>query len=120
MDTLTHALSGAVLARATAPRTPGPNQLSVRARVLAGAAAAAFPDIDFVLGYLSPVVYLEHHRGPTHSILLLPLWALVLAWACSRVSRDHFGPAPWFGVCVLGLAAHIAGDLITSFGTMIL
>ena len=120
MDTLTHALTGAVLARATASRTPGPNRLSIRARVLAGAAAAAFPDIDFVLGYVSPVVYLENHRGLTHSILLLPLWALVLAWACSRISRDPRGPRPWFGVCALGLASHIAGDLITSFGTMIL
>src|SRR5919106_1450101 len=112
MDTLTHALSGAVVARATAPRTPGPNELSVRARVLAGAAAAAFPDIDHVLGYISPVVYLEYHRGLTHSILLLPLWALMLAWTCSRIARDPRGTGPWFGVCALGLAVHIAGDLI--------
>lgn len=119
MDTLTHALTGAVVARATASRTPGPNDLSIRARVLAGAAAAAFPDIDFALGYVSPIVYLENHRGLTHSILLLPLWALLLAWACSLVSRDRRGSAPWYGVCALGLASHIAGDLITSYGTMI-
>jgi len=120
MDTLTHALTGAVLARATASGTPGPNELSVRARVLAGAAAAAFPDIDHALGYVSPVVYLEYHRGLTHSILLLPLWALMLAWTCSRIARDRRGTRPWFGVCALGIAVHIAGDLITSFGTMIL
>jgi inner membrane protein len=120
MDTLTHALAGAVLARATASPTPRSDEPSVRARVLAGAAAAAFPDLDFVLGYVSPIVYLENHRGLTHSILLLPLWALLLAWICSRIARDHRGPAPWFGVCALGLASHIAGDLITSFGTMIL
>ena len=29
-------------------------------------------------------------------------------------------PGPWFGVCALGIGSHIAGDLITSFGTMIL
>jgi inner membrane protein len=120
MDTLTHALTGAVLARATASGTPDPHKLSVRARVLAGAAAAAVPDVDFVLGYVSPVVYLENHRGLTHSILLLPLWALMLAWAFSRIARDPRGPRPWFGVCALGVASHIAGALITSFGTMIL
>ncbi|MGH8728304.1 MAG: metal-dependent hydrolase, partial [Burkholderiales bacterium] len=47
MDTLTHALSGALLARATASATqahlaPGP-------RMAAGFFAAAFPDCDFAL-----------------------------------------------------------------------
>ena len=120
MDPITHAVAGAVLARATAPKAPGPKTLSLRARILAGTAAAAFPDVDYVLNAISPIVYLEHHRGITHSILLLPAWALVLAWACARVARDPRGYRPWFGVCLLGLASHVAGDLITSFGTMLL
>lgn len=120
MDTLTHALSGALVARATAPAQPGPGELSVAARVTAGAVAGAFPDIDFVLGFLSPVVYLETHRGVTHSILLLPAWALLLAVALAAAARDRRGWTPWYGVCALGLATHIAGDLITGFGTMIL
>ncbi|HEX4886009.1 MAG TPA: metal-dependent hydrolase [Casimicrobiaceae bacterium] len=120
MDTLTHALSGALVARATAPSIAGERDLALRTRVAAGAVAAAFPDIDFVLGFVSPVVYLETHRGVTHSILLLPLWALLLAFAASRLARDGRGWAPWFGVCALGIATHIAGDLITGFGTMIL
>jgi len=120
VDTLTHALSGALVARATAPRRPGERDLSLRARVAAGTLAAAFPDIDFVLGFGSPVVYLETHRGVTHSVLLLPLWALLLAWIGARLARDTRGWAPWFGVCALGLATHIAGDLVTGFGTMIL
>src|SRR5687768_14660921 len=88
--------------------------------MLAGSAAAAFPDIDFVLGYISPIVYLENHRGVTHSLLLLPVWALLLAWIFSKIARDRRGPAPWFGICAIGLGLHIAGDLITSFGTMVL
>lgn len=120
MDTLTHALSGALLGRASAARRPGPNDLSVRARVTAGFAAAAFPDVDFVLGFVSPVTYLLHHRGVTHSVLLLPLWALLLAWLLSRIARDPRGLKPWYGVCAMGIGAHIAGDLITSFGTIVL
>ena len=120
MDTLTHALAGALLARATAPSRPRPAALSPLARTLAGGVAAAFPDVDFVLGFLSPVVYLENHRGITHSILLLPLWALLLAWLCSLAARDPRGAARWYAVCALGVAAHIALDLITSFGTMML
>lgn len=120
MDTLTHALAGALVARATAPAKPGVDALPLRSRVLAGTAAAAFPDIDFVLGYLSPVVYLQWHRGITHSVLLLPLWALLLAMLFARIARDPRGYRPWFGVCALGIGTHIATDLITSFGTMIL
>ena len=120
MDTLTHVLSGALLGRATAPRLAGPDTLTVRARMLAGAAAAAFPDLDFILGYVSPITYLENHRGVTHSLLLLPLWALLLAWLFAKMARDRRGPGPWYGICAIALAAHIAGDLITSFGTMVL
>src|SRR5512145_2615902 len=99
MDTFTHALSGALLARATAPGIPSDDTLSLRARVAAGSAAAAAPDIDFVLGFVSPIVYLETHRGVTHSLLLLPLWAFALAWLFAKIARDRRGFAPWFGVC---------------------
>ena len=75
MDTLTHALSGALLARATAP-DPARARITTAARMAAGAFAAAFPDTDFFLAYVSPVAYLTGHRGITHSIFLLPIWAL--------------------------------------------
>ena len=119
MDTLTHALSGALLARATAP-DPAKARISTVARVGAGFLAAAFPDIDFVLGYISPVAYLTGHRGVTHSILLLPVWAVLLAWILAKIDRGK--AVTWrdyVGVCALGVGAHILGDLITSFGTII-
>ena len=117
MDTLTHALSGALLARATAPKDAPPR--SIPRRVAAGFFAAAAPDLDFVLGFVSPLVYLEQHRGPTHSILLLPLWALPLSWLMAKILREPRGWRALYGVTALGLGAHILGDLITSFGTII-
>ena len=117
MDTLTHALSGALLARATAPRDAPPRSLP--RRVAAGFFAAAAPDLDFVLAFASPVLYLEQHRGPTHSFLLLPFWAFLLAWALAKILREPRGWRALYGVSALGLAAHILGDLITSFGTII-
>jgi inner membrane protein len=119
VDTLTHALSGALAARATAP-DPRQAKISTAARVAAGFLAAAFPDVDFVLAYVSPVAYLTGHRGVTHSIFILPLWALLLAWLMAKIDRG--ARASWrdyFGVCALGVGLHIVGDLITSFGTMI-
>jgi inner membrane protein len=121
MDTLTHALSGALLARATAPKDAPPR--SIPRRVAAGFFAAAAPDLDFVLGFVSPLVYLEHHRGVTHSVLLLPLWAILLAWLLAKILREPDGKtAGWkalYGVCALSLGVHILGDLITSFGTIV-
>jgi inner membrane protein len=117
LDTLTHALSGALLARATAPSDAPPR--SIPRRVAAGFFACAAPDLDFVLGFVSPLVYLEQHRGPTHSVLLLPLWALLLSWLLAKILREPAGWKALYGVCALALGAHIAGDLITSFGTII-
>ncbi|MDH4093213.1 MAG: metal-dependent hydrolase [Betaproteobacteria bacterium] len=117
MDTLTHALSGALLARATAP-ADAPAR-SIPRRVAAGFFACAAPDLDFVLGFVSPLVYLEQHRGPTHSLLLLPLWALLLSWLLAKILREPRGWTALYGVCALALGAHIVGDLITSFGTIV-
>ena len=117
MDTLTHALSGALIARASAPKDAAPR--SMPRRVAAGFFAAAAPDLDFVLAFVSPVVYLEQHRGPTHSVVLLPLWALLLSWLLAKILREPRGWRALYGVTALALGAHIAGDLVTSFGTII-
>lgn len=118
MDTLTHALSGALLARATAPKDAPPRTLP--RRVAAGFFACAAPDLDFVVGFLGPVEYLVHHRGVTHSLVLLPLWALALSWVLSKLLREPGGWRALYGVTALALLAHIVGDVITSFGTIVL
>jgi len=120
MDTLTHALSGALCARATAPAHVPGRTLPVARRVLVGTLAGAFPDIDFVTGFVSPVTYLEWHRGITHSFLMLPLWTLALAWLCSKLWRDGLGWRAYAGVIAIGIGIHIVGDWITTFGTMFL
>jgi inner membrane protein len=117
MDTLTHALSGALLARATAPKDAPPRSLP--RRIAAGFFACAVPDLDFVVGFVGPAEYLVHHRGATHSLILLPFWALVVAWILAFILREPRGWRALYGVSALGIGAHIAGDVITSFGTMV-
>lgn len=122
MDTLTHALSGALLVRATAgsPSTGGDKPvLPLGRRVAIGALIAAFPDIDVVASWISPLSYLYHHRGVTHSLVMLPLWTLLLAWLFTLIWRDGPRWRAYAPVVAMSLAAHIAGDWITSFGTMI-
>ncbi len=117
MDTLTHALSGALMARAAVPERPAH---TTRADCVAlGFLAAAFPDVDVVFSYISPLAYLYYHRGITHSLVMLPLWAFGLAWIWSRLRRRKEAFRSYLLVAALGVAMHILGDLITSFGTMI-
>ena len=118
MDTLTHALSGALLARASAPENLAPRALP--RRIAAGFFACAAPDLDFVIGFVGPVEYLLTHRGVTHSLVLLPAWALLVSWILAKILREPGGWRALYGVTALALFAHIVGDLITSFGTMIL
>src|SRR5439155_189960 len=107
MDTLTHALSGALLARATASEEPR----AIPRRIAAGFFACAAPDLDFVFGYAGPVQYLLNHRGITHSLVLLPLWALGLSWLLAKILREPRGWKALYGISALAIAAHIAGDV---------
>jgi len=66
------------------------------------------------------VSYLENHRGVTHSLLLLPFWALLLSWLLAKILRAPGGWRPLYGVTAMAIGLHIAGDLITSYGTMVL
>ena len=127
MDTLTHALSGALVGRLLAPRGKSASAVPLPRpwqAVAAGAVAATFPDLDFVLGWVSELTYLRGHRGVTHSLLLLPLWGLLIAWLLSRFwQRGRRRGPDWRSLYVVVCAAiliHILGDLITQFGTMIL
>src|SRR4029077_19392037 len=78
------------------------------------------PDLDFVVAFVGPVEYLANHRGVTHSLVLLPLWALLFSWVLAKILREPRGWRALYAVTALGLALHIAGDVITSYGTMVL
>ncbi|MEE8482729.1 MAG: metal-dependent hydrolase [Acidiferrobacterales bacterium] len=120
MDTITHALVGAVTARAAAPGASSDKHLPIKIRVIVGGLAAAFPDIDFITLWINPLAYIaDWHRAETHSFVMLPLWAMLLgvlfAWIAKR--RHHW--QEFAIICGLAIFSHIVTDLITSWGTMI-
>ncbi len=93
MDTLTHGLAGALLARAL----PGTGDAArdrafARREAWLGFCAAMFPDADALVSPFSPEFYITQHRGLTHSFVLLPVWALVLAAAASLRPPAAAGP----------------------------
>ncbi len=120
MDTVTHSLLGALVARASAPAHTAPFHLSLGERTTAGALAAAFPDLDYLTFWIDPLTFLaEWHRGPTHSLVLLPVWALSLGLLFSVLGQRRALWREMVAVCALALASHIASDVITAYGTQI-
>lgn len=115
MDNLTHTLSGLITARLYPAQ-----KLSMKTRYIAGALAANAPDLDILLAPFSSQLYLLHHRGETHSLLLLPLWALLLSWIFSRVFKSSGGWRDFYGLTAVALLVHIIGDWITGYGTQLL
>lgn len=112
MDMLTHALLGAQAASLGAGR-----RLGRRDRLLLGGVAAAFPDLDFLAFPLDPLRFLaDWHQGATHSLLLLPLWALLLGAAYCVPERRWPALGEATAVSAIGLASHAALDLVTAYG----
>src|SRR5690606_16646344 len=115
MDTITHAISGAVIGAATSRRDPA----EMRRRALWGALFAAFPDTDAAIAlFTDTFTYLNAHRGVTHSVVLLPAWAALLGAIAARVRGQRWREMA--ALAAAALAAHILGDLVTSYGTRIL
>ena len=120
MDTITHALLGAVVVRSAFPARNSSRPFSDRQRLLVGAVAAVFPDIDYVMSWVDPMIYLTlWHRSITHSVLMLPLWALLAGITLSFLLRQR---GEWRYLSILAgvaLLSHIASDLITVYGTQV-
>lgn len=121
MDTITHSLLGAVVVRSAFPAQKSAHPFSNRQRLLAGAVAGAFPDIDYIASWVDPLVYLTlWHRSITHSFVMLPLWALLTGVVLAFLFRQR---GEWRYLTLLAgvaVVSHIASDLITVYGTQIL
>jgi len=120
MDTITHALIGASLAHASQPRKVSGHHLKLSHRISLGALAAAFPDIDYATYLIDPLSFIsDWHRAETHSFLLLPFWAILLALLFTYITHQKTYLKEAFIICSLSLGSHIFADLITSWGTQI-
>ena len=135
MDTITHGIVGALIGKAffadipppevPSPSWPEPRRTASRVAIGAATMGAIFFDIDVFAGPLANngLAMLTWHRSITHSVVLLPLWAVALALLSSAVTRRLRWSSPSFAVFVsiyaVTMASHVFLDLITSFGTMV-
>ncbi len=128
MDTITHGIAGALIAKAAFRgqdmfgAKPVNRQRIITWSLMLG---AIFPDSDVFREFFShnDLLILTWHRSITHSLVCLPIFALVLAALTRWFARWRKWDAPSFGVLVaiyaLGILSHVLLDLVTSFGTMI-
>jgi len=78
------------------------------------------PDLDVISGLGGQAAFLQYHRGPTHSLVAMPLLALLvtgLVWAVRR-KRFHWGRA--FPAALIGVASNPLLDLANAYGVRLL
>lgn len=120
MDTITHSLAGALIAHATGVQKNAQDSPPMGTRVLCGAIAAAFPDIDYLTALINPLAFITYwHRGITHSFVMLPLWALLLGITMALILRSIKQWRSLVSLSAIVLFSHILLDVITSWDTQI-
>src|SRR5437667_5456437 len=128
MDTITHGIAGALIGKAV---FRGQDMFAShpmnRGRIITWSLmfGAIFPDSDVLRDIFSHdrLLVITWHRSITHSLVLLPLSAVLLAGITRAIASLRKWEAPSFtaltGIYAIGILSHILLDLVTSFGTMI-
>src|SRR6266852_2102288 len=128
MDTITHGIAGALIVKAI---FRGEDMFASHpvncGRILTWSLmlGAIFPDSDVFRDIFSSdrLLIITWHRSITHSLLMLPLWALLLAAITRAFANSRRWQAPSFAaltaIYAVGILSHLLLDLVTSFGTMI-
>src|SRR6202790_2400522 len=109
MDPLTHTATGLFLSRIGLKRW---SPLATPILML----AANAPDIDIVTASGGSLNYLHYHRHLTHSLVALPLMALLPVLLVRLVARR---PVRWLGAWLasaIAVAVHLLLDLTNIYG----
>jgi len=115
MDSLTQAALGAGICGAMLGRYHG------RKAVVAGALLGTLPDLDVVIQYADPVSAMIHHRGFSHSLLVLTALSLVLTMLMRRWRPSpQYGAQRLFWTIWLVLITHPLLDAFTAYGTQLM
>jgi inner membrane protein len=115
MDLLSHGLLGAATAQAFASKA------EVRIASGVGFGAALLADVDALArSATDPLLFLEYHRHFTHSLVFIPVGALVAALLLWPFLRRRLAFARLYLFAFLGYALAGVLDACTSYGTHLL
>lgn len=113
MDNLTHTLTGLVLSRA------GLNRISPHATLLLVVAVNA-ADLDVTAALTGPAAYLHYHRGPLHSLVAMPVLALLVVALVRLLLRKRFSWPRAYLVSLIGVASNPLFDYANTYGVKLL
>lgn len=115
MDSITQALLGASVQASLLGRWQG------RKSLLYGAMLGTLPDLDVLIDFGDAVANTTYHRGFSHSLFVLSVLAVALAWLIRRI-RPHpdYSGMRLFLTLWLVLITHVTLDAFTSYGTQLL
>lgn len=120
MDPVTHLLAGVAGNRALGPEHPADDEFTPAERMALGGAFALFPDSDYLITlFADPLVYLNLHRGITHSLIFWPIWALLLGWLVARLWPQPRNWRDGARIAAISIGIHIPLDFLTNYGTQL-
>lgn len=113
MDTITHGIAGAVIAKAGFSKRLG------RIGTITGIVASVLPDTDTLLRFVGEETFIRYHRAIGNSVFFMIPIALIVAFVFNKISKTK-ALGIFFLLALIEFAAHDFLDLQTSFGTMLL
>ena len=114
MDPITQGAFGAIFAQT----------MSNKKKILVGSIVGCFsglaPDLDiFIRSASDPLLKLEYHRQFTHSIIFIPIGALIVTLFSRILFRKYLSWRETYLFSFLGYATHGLLDACTSYGTQL-
>lgn len=114
MDPFTQGALGAALPLSLS------NKKKLASTALLGCLAGMAPDLDVLIrSPTDPILFLEYHRQFTHSLIFIPLGALICAFLAYPLSKKAMTFTSSYLICFLGYGTHALLDACTSYGTLL-
>jgi inner membrane protein len=115
MDPITHGLAGATASQSFSDKK------KIRPAAFAGAASAMMADLDYFIHIPSdPLFNIEVHRQFTHSLLFIPVGALIATVLLWWFVKKYLTVKELYFYSILGYATAGLLDAFTSYGTQLL
>lgn len=115
MDSLTQIALGSAVGVAVMGR-----RTAVWKAALWGAVGGTLPDLDAFVDHGDAILNMTLHRAESHSLIVLTLFAPLLAWIVSRVHGEAALFRRWWLAMWLVLITHPLLDTMTVYGTQLL
>ena len=115
MDPVTQGVFGAIFAQTIS------NKKKLLLGSIIGCFAGLVPDIDVLIrSNTDPLLKLEYHRQFTHSLIFIPIGALIVTLFSRIIFKKYLSWGETYLFSFLGFATHGLLDACTSYGTQLL